>query len=270
MKIHLFILNLFLFIIIISCKKQKEEETPINETGKIIFKFNHNIDGQSLQNDTMKYINEAGNLYEIDEVKYFISDVSLYNHDGTKKIINGWTDIYYIDIDYPNTLTWNVYDDIPVGTYDSITFIFGISKEKNKSFMFVNPPESNMAWADVLGGGYHYMMINGKLKDTINQIENFNCHLGVGQLYKSNAIYNVDSIYAFVQNYFTVSLLNSSFTMNENQTKEIQIIMNIENWFKGKYVFDWNYYGGNIMENQEAMNKIALNGRNVFSVEYIH
>jgi hypothetical protein len=25
--------------------------------------------------------------------------------------------------------------------------------------MFVNPPEVNMAWPEVLGGGYHYLML---------------------------------------------------------------------------------------------------------------
>ena len=34
--------------------------------------------------------------------------------------------------------------------------------------MFVNPPEVNMMWPDVLGGGYHYLMLNGKWKTPEN------------------------------------------------------------------------------------------------------
>ena len=147
-----------------------------------------------------------------------------------KKIIDDQRDINFIDLDMPSTLTWNVYDSIPAGLYDSITFIFGINEEKNQSHIFVNPPESNMEWPDVIGGGYHYMMFNGKWVDTLSQIENFNFHMGIGQLYKSNVV-SIDSIYAFVQNYFKVTIPNSLFTISEGKTRQIEIIMNIDSWF---------------------------------------
>ncbi len=213
----------------------------------------------------MMYVNTAGNPYEVNQLMYFISDVRLHKSDGTTKLIEDWKDINYVDIDIPSTLTWSVYDDIPAGTYDSITFVFGITAEKNKSYMFVNYPEVNMMWPEVLGGGYHYMMLNGKWRDTINNIENFNFHLGIGQLYKSNAIDCVDSIYAFVQNYFNVNLPNSSFTLGKNTTREIEIIMNIDSWFKTPHIYDHNYWGGNIMQIQPAMQMAKENGFDVFT-----
>ncbi|MFA6923129.1 MAG: MbnP family protein [Bacteroidales bacterium] len=254
---------LFSFFIFVNSNCHKEKPIPPAENGKIIFKFAHYVNGQPLQKDTMKYVNAAGNPYKINELKYFVSEVTLYKNDGTKKIIKDWVEIFYIDIDVSSTLTWNVYDDIPAGNYDSINFVFGITQEKNKSFLFINPPESNMAWPDMLGGGYHYMMLNGKWKDTNNVIQNFRCHLGIG---KDTTGGNT----TFIQNYFTVNLPNSSFSISKNQTREIQIVMNIEKWFEGAYTFDWNHYGGDIMENQEAMNKIAKNGKHAFSLEYIH
>jgi hypothetical protein len=265
MKKHLIIILLSLVIINFSCKKP-QENSPTLETGHISFKFTHVVDGQPLQKDSMMYTNAAGNPYEVDQLMYFISDVTLHKSDGTKKVIDDWKDINYVDIDIPSTLTWNVYDSIPVGTYDSISFTFGISEAKNQSFMFVNPPESNMMWPDVLGGGYHYMMLNGKWQDSINQIENFNFHLGIGQLYKSNATNNVDSIYAFVQNYFNVTLPSSSFTITEGATRHIEIVMNIDSWFKTPNVFDFNYWGQNIMQIQPAMQMVKENGHDVFSV----
>ncbi|MDD5569754.1 MAG: hypothetical protein PHD97_01205 [Bacteroidales bacterium] len=252
---------ILLLFIYASCHKEKPIPTP--ENGKIVLKFAHYINGQLMEKDTLKYVNAAANTYEVDELKYFISELTLYKNDGTKKIINDWVEIFYVDIDISSTLTWNVYDDIPAGDYDSINFVFGITQEKNKSFMFVNPPESNMAWPEILGGGYHYMMLNGKWKDASLNIQNFRCHLGIG---KDTTGGNT----TFIQNYFKVSIPNSSFSISKNQTKEIQIIMNVEKWFEGVYIFDWNYYGGDIMENQEAMNKIAQNGKNAFSLGYIH
>ena len=239
-------------ILIVSCKKDKTKEDVIEPTGKIVLSFMHHVNGQPLLFDTLTYVNEAGNVYQINDLMYFISDVTLYKSDGTIKQINEWNDIYYIDAKMPATHTWSMYDKIPVGVYDSITFVFGITKEKNKSFLFMNAPEVNMAWPDVLGGGYHYMMINGKWIDSTTTLQNFNFHLGIGQIYAGNST-NVDSITGYVHNNFTVKLANSSFLITQDETKHMQLIMNIDNWFKSPHTFNFNTWGGSIMQNQAAM-----------------
>ncbi|MEI7596192.1 MAG: MbnP family protein [Bacteroidota bacterium] len=267
MKIYKVIL--FVFVIIgVSCKKEVPE-INIKDSGKIVFRFSHKIEGISLQKDSMIYVNEAGNHYEINELMYFISDVTLHKNDGTTQLIDDWKDINYVDVNIPSTLTWNVFDSIPTGTYDSISFTFGINTQKNQSFMFVNAPEVNMMWPNVLGGGYHYMMINGKWIDTLSVKQSFAFHLGIGQLYQSNAMSNTDSIYAFVPNYFNVKLPNSAFEITKNKTQEIEIIMNIESWFKTPYVYNHDYWGGAIMQNQAAMQMVKENGVDVFSVNII-
>lgn len=247
----------------VSCKNDKPDDK--GSAGHISFNFTHLVDGLPLEKDNMKYINAAGNPYEVNQLMYFVSDVMLHKSDGTSKLISDWTDIHYVDIDIPTTLTWDVYDDIATGAYDSVSFVFGITREKNQSFRFVNPPEVNMMWPDVLGGGYHYMMINGSWKDAQNVIRSFAYHLGIGQLYKSDVI-EVDSIYAFVQNYFKVKLPNSTFTIEENKTRHIEIIMNIDSWFKTPHIYDHNYWGGAIMQNQPAMQMAKENGFDVFTV----
>ncbi|HNW90823.1 MAG TPA: hypothetical protein PKN48_14280 [Bacteroidales bacterium] len=252
-----------------SCHKDDPIPEPETDSGKIKFTFTHLVDGLPLEQDTMKYTNAAGNNYCINELKYFISDVTLHKSDGTTKLIDDWKDICYVDSDIPATLTWEVYDPIPVGTYDSVSFTFGICEAKNISMMFVNPPEVNMMWPGVLGGGYHYMMINGVWKNTTNVDEIFNFHLGIGQLYKSDSINNTDSIYAFVQNYFNVKLPNSSFVIEKDKTRQIEIIMNIESWFETPHVYDHNYWGGAIMQNQPAMQMVKENGSDVFTTGII-
>jgi hypothetical protein len=256
------ILIVTILVLAVSCKEDNPE--PSKPVGHISLNFLHLVDGIPFQKDTMKYINAATNHYEIDQLMYFISDLTLFKSDGSKKIINEWNDIHYVDIDIPSTLKWDVYDDIPAGAYDSITFVFGITKEKNKSFLFVNPPEINMMWPEVLGGGYHYLMINGKWLDTSSFVQNFAFHMGIGQLYRSDVI-DVDSIYAFVQNYFNVKLPNSSFSIENDQQLDIEIVMNIESWFDTPHIYDHNYWGGAIMQNQPAMQMAKENGFDVFT-----
>jgi hypothetical protein len=246
-----------------SCHKDKPPVVIEDETGNVVLKFAHYVDGNPLQKDTMIYTNAAGNQYEVNELRYFISDVQIYKSGGSIINIDDCKWAYYVDNDIPSTLTWNICDKLPAGTYDSICFRFGIINSKNESYIFVNPPESNMAWPDVLGGGYHCMQLNGKWKDSIDQIENFNTHLGIGL-----DINGSDT--TFMDNSFHVKLPNSGFTIIKDATKEVQIIMNIDSWFDTPYIYDHNHFGQMIMQNETAMHTISANGTDVFSVGYIH
>ncbi len=250
-----------MLIILNSCNEKTEE--PEAE-GKIIIHFDHKVDGNSLEVDTLKYINAAGNHYMVSEVQYFISDVTLYNANGTSLLIDDWKDIHYVDTDLPDTHTWEVYDDIPAGNYDSIAFTFGISEEKNHSFMFVNPPESFMFWPEFLGGGYHYLKFNGKWLEEGQTVQTtpFNCHLGIGQIYFNYP----DSIIGFIHNDFRVSLPGSSFEISSGVKRQINLTMHIEKWFEEPHIYDLNVWGSYTMQNQDAMQMLRKNGQNVFSV----
>lgn len=263
-KKNIVLINLLIFSILIGCNKnnQPEEENFANLT----LKFAHFNEGKLLEFDTLIYENEAENQYLVNEIQYLISDVILHKSDGNDILIDDEKDIFYIDTDISSTHTWKIPDKLPLGNYSSISFTFGICEEKNQSHIFPNPPESFMFWPEKLGGGYHYMKLNGKWLTDDNTIIPFNFHLGIGQTYYSFP----DSITGFIQNYFEVLLPSSSFELTENQIKEIEIFMNIENWFRNPNVYDHDVYGGKIMQNQEAMKKACENGHNVFTVKILN
>jgi hypothetical protein len=240
---------------LISCKKEQVEVEQGH--GNIVFNFLHYVNGSSVITDSMIYTNAAGNDYLITEIQYFISDVLLHKDDGSRILIDDWEDIHYVDNDIPSTMRWEVYDEIPEGDYDSISFTFGICEEKNYSLRFVNPPESFMTWPEYLGGGYHYLKLNGKWSnDTLTQNRPFEFHLGIGQIYDTNNV-----VVDFIQNFFSVSLPNSTFNIEKEKTVELNIVMNIENWFQNPYVYDHGNYEENTMQNQEAIHKGCMNGK---------
>ncbi|MCX6303923.1 MAG: hypothetical protein NT040_03055 [Bacteroidetes bacterium] len=255
---------LMLLAMVSSCKKN-DSTVPAAPSGSVAFSVSHVVNGQPLKQNELIYTNAAGNPYLVTDLMYFISDITFYRNDGTRTMIKETKDVFFISENMPETKTILFTDKIPVGTYDSINFIFGISEEKNKSFRYVNPPESVMGWPVVLGGGYHYMMMNGKWKDTSGSEMPFNFHLGIGQLYKGSG-YNVDSIYAFVQNCFTVSLPGSSFELADTEKLTFRLTMDLEQWFENPHIYDHNYWGGAIMQNQAAMQMAKENGWNVFSI----
>nr|HPK05664.1 hypothetical protein [Bacteroidales bacterium] len=45
--------------------------------------FTHHVDGKQLVKNMMRYVNEAGNPYEVTEIMYFISDLKLFRSDGS-------------------------------------------------------------------------------------------------------------------------------------------------------------------------------------------
>jgi hypothetical protein len=233
------------------------------ETGKIKICFAQIVNGRPARFDTMIYVNEAGNHYEIDQVQYFISEVTLHKSGGSSYILSPKAPWHYVDKDIPASMTWNVNDEIPAGLYDSVTFTFGLSKENNRSYKFRNAPESLMFWPDALGGGYHYMKINIKYLNNSGELSNFNCHIGTGQTKSPEG-----KAESFIQNFFRVTLPLSSFKLNNKETKTVEILMNIENWFALPNIIDFNNYGG-IMDNEEAMKKICENGAKVFSVKIL-
>jgi hypothetical protein len=257
-------LSVLLVLTTVSCRKN---EAPAAATphGAIAFTVENRIEGEPVEFNQLIYTNAAGNNYMITDLMYFISDITCYRSDGSRCIINHPRDIFYIDEKSEASRVLAPGDEVPTGDYDSITFVFGIPEAKNSSNRFVNPPEVFMGWPVVLGGGYHYMMMNGKWTDPQGVMQPFNLHLGRGQLYRGDSCI-IDSIYAFVPNCFTVSLPGSSFRISDGETAMFRLTMNIENWFDDPYVYDHNHWGGAIMQNQPAMQMARENGHDVFSI----
>lgn len=234
-------------LLCLGCKKDKNNTTTLNVN------FDFNVDGQAFVPDSRRYVNAAGNHYEVNEIMFFISDITLFKSDGNKISIDS---IHYVDYDILSTLSWEC-RLVPKGDYDGISFTFGISPEKNVSNAFVNPPECDMSWPNVLGGGYHYMKINGKWEASNGSVKPFNLHTGRGQIYDGEG-----NITKYVDNQFTVTV-SQHFVAEEG----ICLSMNINNWFSNPFLFDWNVWGGSIMQNQEAQERIKANGCDVFSIK---
>jgi hypothetical protein len=259
---------LFAVIVFLSFLASCKEEDP--DQGKITLYFEELVDNYPLVVDSVLYQNEAGNEYVITEIQYFISNLEIYYHDGSRYSIKDKDGIHYRDTDIPETKQWTIADDIPSGRIDSLVFTFGFDETTNISGIFPNPPESNMFWPDELGGGYHYMKMNGKWMDINAQINMFNFHLGIGQTYDTTG-----QVTGFVQNFFRVSaylpLYSSSIIIvNPNKTTTLSLKMNIESWFKTPHIWNFNHMGGMMMQNQEALNAACENGYDVFTIHPLY
>ena len=217
--------------------------------------FNY-CNGKPVEYNKTIYTNSLGTEFQINQIQYFVSNFSIFIAGKEVQFpLN-----YYVDEAYNNTsITLSPLKlKIPKNaTIDSVRFTFGFSKEGNQSYMYKNKPESLMFWPEVLGGGYHYMKTNIKYINKDNELALFNCHLGRGQIKENDTT-------TFVDNDFTVTL-PCSIAYNKKEMNIIPLRMDMEKWFYGPNVIDFNDYMG-IMDKQNVMSKICENGQKAFSI----
>lgn len=257
--------SLFTAIAVLSIFSGCKDDDP--GTGKINFYFEERVGDSALVVDSVKYTNTAGNEYMITEIQYFISNVKLCYQDGATYEIKDDNGIHYRDTDIPETKNWMISDEVPAGTLDSIVFTFGLDEETNVNGLFPNQPESNMFWPDALGGGYHYMKLNGKWIDVNSFLSPFHFHLGIGQTYDT-----LGNITGFVQNSFKVTVYMqvwSSYVpvITAGETTNLSLVMDIDSWFQTPNTWDFDQWGGMMMQNQDAMHAACENGFDVFTIK---
>lgn len=233
-------------IIAVSCTKPASH-------GDMSVSINYSVNGKPLITDSLCYRNEAENEFMITEIQWFISKMEL--QDERSEWVALEPKIFYIDTNIPESHAINI-TSIPVGTYKALRFVFGLDEEDNRTGLFTDPPESEMFWPDLLGGGYHYMKLNGKYLDTEGRLAPLAIHLGIGQNENHSKFY---------QNYFIVEL-PIDLTIAENAENQLDLTMNIDNWFRNPNLYDFNEFGIHIMQNQAAQQALKENGSDVFKI----
>ena len=232
--------------------------------GDLWISIDYSINGKHLITDSLCYQNEAGNEFMITEIQWFVSKMELQNEQGEwiplehREVDNLFpfaTDkIFYVDTNIPESQTLQM-APIRVGHYKALRFTFGLDEEDNISGLYSDSPESNMFWPEPLGGGYHYMKLNGRFANSEDELVPLNIHLGIGQ--------NADHS-EYYQNYFTVEG-PIDLDIVENMEHLILMSMNIDNWFRNPNLYDFNVYGSAIMQNQAAQQILKENGHDVFT-----
>ena len=249
------LLVIVLALLAVACTKPKEK-------AEISLNLGYEVNGKPLVTDTLSYENEAGNQFLITEIQWFLSNIELKNEAGDWIMLHqpladtlDISRVYYIDTDIPESQTLHS-SPVEVDHYTAIRFTFGLDETDNQTGLFTDPPESEMFWPDMLGGGYHYMKLNGKYLDAEGRLAPLAIHLGIGQ--------NEDCT-EFYQNYFIVEL-PIDFNVKANTEIQLDLTMVIDNWFRNPNTIDFDEFGSHIMQNQTAQRLLSGNGKDVFRI----
>ena len=229
---------LTLLLILLSCNKDSDEFTTKNN---ISIHFTQTVNGSPLVLNSVNYTNQHNVNFNIQTLKYLISDITLHSDDNINITLD---EVHFVDVSSEATLILES-NEIANYNYNSISFNFGLDSIKNITDLFLN--ESffpSFVWPEMMGGGYHYMQLEGQFNDS----SFYNTHTG--------GTNGMD--YSFRKS-FPIALELS------NNPNEIHINMEIANWYENPHSVTLTSNG--IMGNPNTQIILRENGiEDVFSV----
>ena len=163
-----FFLSVFLF----SCSSDNDE--LIKEVS-VKINFTQNWDGTKIEKSDIgntEFLNKTGSKLTLSRLRYLISRISLVDGAGDTTKFNNYK---LLDISKPDSLTHTLSKKISEGSY-KLLFTFGFKNEDNISG--IHPKLNSADWIvpDMMGGGYHFMQLDGKFKDTLGAEKPYNFH----------------------------------------------------------------------------------------------
>jgi len=133
----------------------------------------------------------------------------------------------------------------------TLSFIYGFNQEDNINGAYPILNSASWNWPEMLGGGYHFMQYEGSY-DVNTVPKPYNLHNGTARV--SDGV--------FEQNFVTITLTNPLVIKTGS---EINIKMNIAEWFKNPDLWDLDLYNITLMPNFAAQKLMQRNARSVFS-----
>ena len=254
---HFHTLLILSLVILFGCNSDSDDTiSSVNVT----MAFSHYWEDMQVTNsdfNTLNYTNVKGNLLSIERLRYLISDIEFTKANGETILLEGYN---LVDVTNQTNLSFTPYQKILTGTYSNVSFVFGFVNEKNidGAYNDLNAVSWNVPL--MLGGGYHYMQLDGKFLNSNNESQGYNYHA-------IRAADNPGPNPTFPQDtFFRVNL--GAITIAADT--EISVAMHIEEWFKNPYSWDLNVYNQMLMPNSEAQILMYQNGQNVFSIDRIN
>jgi len=250
MKMKKLVLLLIIMIAFLSCNSDDDKASDI----LISVTNSQNWDGENVTASDFgitEFTDENGEVLKIERLRYLISKVILTNSTGDEIEIGTYK---LVDLADNNTLNYATNIVVPPGTYTGISFVYGFNEEDNVDQAYPDLNTASWNWPEPLGGGYHFMQLDGTFTSptNLNNPLPFNYHNGTARI--SDGV--------FEQNFIRVNITELSI---DNSTT-IDIKMNLAEWFKNPNLWDLNVLNTGLMGNYDAQREMNENGQSVFSV----
>jgi hypothetical protein len=238
--------------------------------GTVVLEFDHVVGDPADPSSTtpvtfgpMSYVNEAGNPYSVTKMQYIVSDFVLRAASAPARADGHFThDVpHYRDHADPATRTLTI-PDVPVGGYARLDFTFGLDDAHNVfGIDYFSAEFDGMEWPEMLGGGYHYMKLEGRFERAAGDTGSYTTHLG----------HNRDPVTsAVVDHSVRVSLdlaaaVAGGLVVTEGGTTTITVLADLNQWYQDPITYDFRDHGM-IMPVYETQVDLSRNGETVWSI----
>lgn len=242
---------IFLFTIsalFFSCSTDDDE---LIKHATIKLNFTQNWDKTPINTDDLsrtKFTNKLGTKLIIDDLYYIISNVIFTDGAGISTVFKTH---YLVNLKDSKSLTAVLPEKISEGIY-TVSVTFGLNKEENSSKNLKGLENFNVS--EKLGGGYHFMKMDG-------------------------TYFNAKKIYVPF-NYHTISPFNTATKKTENTSflvdlgrisikndATIELKMNVAQWFKNPKDWDLNELNTYLTKSYDTQKMMFENGKKgVFSL----
>lgn len=244
-----------------SCNNDEDDkiqaENPL--IAQTTFSFSHNWNDEPIVGTDMEitnYTTDIGQNINIGpRFRYIISDITFTEmNSGESIVLDGYN---LVDVGTDTNLTYTPEETIPTGEYN-VSFTYGLTTEKNVDGIYQDLNSASFGVPLMLGGGYHYMQLDGKYINNAGVQNGFNYH-------------NIRAVDPDMTNgpsfpdqptFINVDLGVISITNNAT----IEVKMNVAEWFTGPNRWDLNVFNQMLMGNSSAQKMMNENGQNVFSL----
>lgn len=244
---------LLLATTIFACKNDDSEDETF--TPKFKFTFNWNGDPINLADfNDIKYTNENGEELSITRMRYLLSNIILTNSNDNETNVAAYN---LVDLTEGLGLDLTSSTQLDAGEYKAVKFTFGFNETDNTSQAYSDLNIVGWNWPEMLGDGYHFMQYEGLFLDSNNEQQIYNLHMGTKRVSTNPNV--------FEANHFSV-VANLPTGTNLNSDSEIEIKMNVAEWFKSPNLWDLNVLSFPLMPNPTAQQMMHENGASVFSV----
>lgn len=235
-----------------ACDPVDPVEVPIPPgPGKLTLNFVHHVDGEDFELETKTYTNAASNEYSVTRLQYYLSNFSL---KGSKSDFVPDDSYHLISIINQPTLggyfeKTTVSYDMPAGTYSQLVFHVGVDSERNSKGPYTGDLDfswiMNWSWS----GDYIFFKNEGIFDGTEGE-DKYIYHLAGEENYKQ-----------------IVLDLPESFELKKGENKELDVYVNINEFFENPNTIDLNIDKSTMSPGTELANALGANYANMFSLE---
>ena len=225
------------------------ETTPVSVSIRSLW---DDLDVTTADLDDIKYTNAHGEMMSINRLRFLISDLRLRNTEGEEFLLSDYHLYSITDLESAFSQTGV---EVPLGTYE-VLFTFGFRAEDNIDGAYPDLNLANWNVPEMLGGGYHYMQLEGEYINDAAEVTAYQFHTIQAADMSSGSLVLTDTS-------FEVSL--GSWTIDDDQAGgSLVILADISEWFENPVEWNLNELYTMLMPNYDAQLMMAQNGRSVF------